>query len=86
MYNKLDILKDIKKVEAPEHLYNKIQIKINQKEAPVLSINFFLRVAAVSLLFIAIDFAILNTANQEIDSIETSSLIYNNGHQLYNEK
>ena len=86
MNNKLDLLKAIKKVEAPEHLFNKIQNKINQKEASVLSINFFLRVAAVSLLFIAIDFAILNTANQEIDSIETSSLIYNNSQQLYNEK
>tara|TARA_B110000438_G_C15470835_1_gene503016 strand:+ start:254 stop:514 length:261 start_codon:yes stop_codon:yes gene_type:complete len=86
MEHKLDILKSINKVEAPDHLFSKIQSKVNQKEAPVLSINFFLRVAAVSLLLIAIDFAILNTANQEIDSIETSSLIYNNSHQLYNEK
>jgi hypothetical protein len=86
MDNQLDILKTIKKVDAPEHLFGKIQNKINQKEAPILSINFFIKVAAVSLLFIAIDFAILNTANQELDSLETSSLIYNNNHQLYNEK
>ena len=86
MDRQLDILKSIKKVEAPEYLLSKIEAKLEQKEAPVLSINFFLRVAAVSVLFIAIDFAILNTANQEIDPIETSSLIYNNSQQLYNEK
>ena len=85
MHYKLDILKTIKKVEAPEHLFSEIQAKLDQKEAPVLSIRFLLRVAAVSLLFIAIDLTILNTTNQEIDSIEINSLIYNNSHQLYNE-
>ena len=85
MEKPLNILKNIKKVEAPEYLLSRIQARIEKEKTPVFLLKTILQAAAISLTIICFDVYVIISENKLSEETELSTFVNETNNQLYYE-
>ncbi|MBU2019876.1 MAG: hypothetical protein KJ941_09540 [Bacteroidetes bacterium] len=85
MKEEFDILNKIKKVEAPDSLWNGIQMAIHQPVAEIVPISWIRLAAAILVLSLVTEIYTLVQTNQSYKQQEISSLVNINQNALYHE-
>jgi hypothetical protein len=84
--NNLDLLQTLKKVSAPENLYEEVVAKINiKKNQNLVNLGWFRAVAAVFALVFSLQILIFVQKNKKAEEKSIEKLISLNNNQLYNE-
>jgi hypothetical protein len=84
MNESLELLKTIKRVDVPEHLYDAILSKIDQRKQPIVSMKWVRAAAAILLCLVSIEvYLFTKTVNKQNNSLELLVELPNN--MLYHE-
>lgn len=85
MDKQLDILKQVEKVETPDHLYERILGRIKSPKNNLISLRWVSTAAAVFVLFVALDFYVVYQLHQQQIQEEVSEIMSIQNNHLYNE-
>ena len=84
MKESLELLKNIKRVDVPEHLYDTILSKIEHRKQPIVSMKWVRAAAAILLCLVSIEvYLFTKTVNKQNNSLELLVELPNN--MLYHE-
>lgn len=85
----LDILKNIKQVDAPPFLYAKVLHKINNPESELAPTNWKLIFSIAAILLIFLNTSILFSKSNKVENNDISSIVSDlnitSNNNLYNE-
>ncbi|MCP4441096.1 MAG: hypothetical protein GY810_19400 [Aureispira sp.] len=85
MDKKLDILKNIQEVEAPDQLYDKVLSRIQNRKPNIISLRWASTAVAVVMLFIALDIYAIYHINKDANQDEITAIAPVQDNQLYYE-
>lgn len=85
MKSPIDLLSEIRSVEAPDYLYTNIMARIGQKQLATISVGWVKAAAAILIAGIGIETAIVLRSPVKDKTSSSESLIYELSNNLYDE-
>lgn len=85
MEQQLELLKSIQRVEAPDHLYERVMKRVSEGKMNIVPMRWVLTTAASLMLFFAMDAYLIIQNQKSKDASEIASLVPTQNNHLYDE-